>query len=64
MARRKSRSIVSFPRLPEIKGARPPRLEGDPVKVLEKNTLLDESIRDVRISVSKVISRFSRVRKL
>ena len=64
MARRKSKPIASLPKLPEIRGARPPRLQGDPVKVLEKHTLLDESIRDMRVGVSKVIGRFSKVRKV
>ena len=64
MARRKSKPIASLPKLPEIRGARPPRLQGDPVRVLEKKTLLDESIRDMRVGVSKVIGRFSKARKV
>jgi len=64
MARRKSKPIASLPKLPEIRGARPPRLQGDPVKVLEKHTLLDESIRDMRIGVTRVIDRVAKVREV
>ena len=64
MSRRKSKPIASLPKLPEIRGARPPRLQGDPVRVLERKTLLDESIRDMRVGVSKVIGRFSKARKV